>query len=173
MTDVGSAYGTVKAAIVTRLRARSGLSDVAIQPAPPTDPVSLMGESGSGKAIWIADAEGSYDAVVMAAPDLRLDETFELVVVCQSLPKDTDDDQLVTDLRVDALVFEVLHQAAQELTVSAPWGIPVDDDPFNYLQITPGTFERYAGPLTNQRPYPSRTEQRLQVESRLVFRGLS
>lgn len=170
---VGSSYATVKTAIVTKLRARSALTDVAVEPAPPANPTEVMGESGSGKAIWIADADGQYDAVVMAAPDLRIDETYELVIVIQSLPKDTDDTQLVTDQRVDEMLYEVLHQVAAELTVDAPWGIATQDGPFNYLQITPAGFERFAGPLTNQRPYPSRTEQRLLVESRLVIPGLT
>jgi hypothetical protein len=160
---VGSTYAVVKDAIVTKLRAREALSGITIQSQPPTRPEEIKSEDGSGKAIWLADAEGSYTQVVMGAPGLWIDETYDLTLVIQSLPVDTDDTQLTTDTRVDEMLYEVLNEAAADPTC----GITQ----FNFVEIAQGTFERFCGPYTNAVQFPSRIELALNVVGRIRFTG--
>jgi hypothetical protein len=164
---LGSTYALVKGALVDRLSERPGLADVAITAAVPESPLAVRGDTGSGKAIWVADAEGDLDNVVFGAPDLYLEETYNLTVVVQAIWLDTDDTQLSTDQRVDEMLYEVLHELAQDTAL----GIDTAALDLPYLQVTRGPFRRFAGPLTNTNRYPSRAELDLSVEARLRIPG--
>lgn len=158
----GSTYSTVKAAIVTALGEVAALADVDISPAPPADASKVKGTSGTGKAIWIADADGDYDNVVLCGTGrLDLEETYDLTIVIQALALDSDDTQLITDQRVDGMLGEILTVMANDPT----WGITA----FVYCQTTRGGFRRFAGPVTNTGSYPSRCELDLTVEARISF----
>ncbi len=166
---VGSAYATVKAAIAEALAARPGLNDVTVLPHPPVKPEELKGIRGSGKAIWFADAEGAYDNVVFLAPYLFLDETFQMTCVLQSLPGDSSDTQLVTDMRVDEMLYEVLQEfAAQEMSDLPAWGI----ETIPAVRVTRGAFKRFCGPYTNTVMFPSRCEFAIEVEARIQLPGI-
>ncbi len=166
---VGSSYAAVKAAIVTKLSARPGLNDVSVIGQPPVKPEDLKGPNGSGKAIWIADAEGSYENVVFLAPDLFLDESYNLKVVIQALPRDSGDTQAITDRRVDEMLYEVLQQAAlEEASDVNAWGIT---DVSVAVRISSGTFRRFCGPYTSTVQFPSRCEFDLLVEDRIQIPG--
>lgn len=164
---LGSTYSTVKAAILDRLANVADLADATVTGAPPTDPVNVLGESGSGKAIWIASGEGSYDNTVLCGPGrLDIDETYDLTIVFQSLPLDSDDGQAVTDTRVD----EMLGAFLSDMATDATFGVAASDDlPLVYITISRGSFERFSGPFTNGVLYPSRCELKLDVEARLSF----
>lgn len=161
---VGSSYGTVKAAIVDTLAARPGLSEVAVSYAPPAKPLEVRGPTGRGDAIWITDAAGDNDNVVLGAPGLWVDETYDLTVVLQSLPVDSDEDQRVTDRRVDEMLYELLWQTATD----PHWGLA---GTFVHLRITRGGWRRLVGPLEGTAVFPSRCEFDLAVEARLRFEG--
>lgn len=166
---VGSSYAALKQAIVTTLRARDGLSDVAVFGAPPAKPSEVLGVSGSRKAIWIADADGTHDVTVVGAPNLWLDETYSLLVVFQSLPLDSGDGQFTTDQRVDEMLGEFYGAHADNITSDTPWGLTMDDDPFVSLETLPGSMQRFTGPFTDTTRYPSRCELQLDVTARLKF----
>jgi|SRR5690606_4070608 len=157
----GSTYAALKTAIVTKLQARPGLTDTAVSAAPPADPLNLTGPGGTGKAIWIADAEGSYENEIIGGPPLRLEEIYTLTVVFQALPANTSDTQLVTDARVDDMLGEFLAQMASDIT----WGVTA----FEYLHTTYGDFRRFVGPISDRNFFPSRCELDLGVEARIVL----
>lgn len=157
----GSTYAALKQAIVTRLDTRPALTATAISAAPPVDPFKVVGASGSGQAIWIADGEGVYENVVIGGPPLRLEELYTLTIVFQALPANTSDTQLVTDQRVDDMLGEFLSEMASDIT----WGIT----DFEYLHSTYGAFRRFSGPVTDRGIFPSRCELDLEVEARLVL----
>jgi len=163
----GSSYSTVKAAVVAKLDARSGLDGVSVAGEPPVDPFKVQGDTGSGKAIWLADAEGDYDNVVLCgAGRLDLEETYDLTLVLQALPQSTSDTQAVTDQRVDAMLGEVLLQMATDPT----WGITASADlPIVYLMSTRGSFRRFVGPIAERNIRPSRCELDLHVQCRITF----
>lgn len=159
---LGSSYSTVKAAIYARLSSRPRLQGVALDLHPPVDALKLTGPNGSGEAVWLADAEGDYENVVICGPGrLDLDETFTLTIVLQALAKNSSDTQLVTDQRVDELLGEVLTAMAEDPT----WGVTE----FVYCQSTYGQVRRFAGPLGDRPTFPSRAELDLVVEARISF----
>ena len=163
----GSSYSSVKAAVVTKLTARNGLSGVAVSGEPPVDPFNVQSQTGSGKAIWIADTEGDYDNVVLCGPGrLDLEETYDLKLVLQSLPLSTTDNQAVTDQRVDVMLGEVLLEMAGDPT----WGLVATADlPIVYLMSTHGSFRRFVGPISDRNIRPSRCELDLNVRCRITF----
>lgn len=167
--NLGSSYSSLKAAVADNLSARSGLSDVTVLAWPPLEASELKGPDGSGKAIWIADTpDGEYENVVMGAPDLWLDETYTLTLVLQALPNDTDDTQLITDQRVDEMLYEVLQESAQDTA----WGLQTgDDQPFVFVEATRGAFQRFVGPIPNGATRPSRCQLSLDVHARIQFPG--
>lgn len=157
--SVGSSYSTAKAAIVSKLDARSGLDGVNVLYQAPEQASDVGGESGD--AIWLDDAEGDYDNVVICGLPLRLEELYTLKLVAQSLRPSRDGTQLVADQRVDALLYEILDELATDPT----FGITS----FNYFQITRGAFTRVTGVLPNGAGHGSRAELQLNVECRHVF----
>lgn len=157
--SVGSSYSTAKAAIVTKLTARGGLSGVSIKYQAPEKTADVGGESGD--AIWVDDAEGDYENVVICGLPLRLEEVYSLKLVIQSLRPSTTGTQQVADARVDALLFEVLTELATDPT----FGVTA----FNYFQITRGAFTRTTGFLPTGAGHGSRCELDLNVECRHVF----
>lgn len=163
MTQIGSTYATLKAAIVTQLSARSGLEGVDVLPAPPADALKVHGPTGAGKAIWIADAEGDQDNTVLCGEGrLDIDETYSLTIVLQALPIDNEA-QTATDLKVDQMLGELLLELASDPT----WGLVTG--PVQYLITSRGSFRRFTGPLPGNATYPSRCEFDLDVEARISF----
>lgn len=161
MTQLGSTYSTAKAAIVEQLSRRGGLADVAVIGEPPVDALNLVGESGSGKAIWIADAEGDQDNVVLCGQGrLDVDETYDLTIVIQALPLDSEN-QADTDLKVDHMLGEVMLEMAGDPT----WGLTQ----FVQFETSRGSFRRFVGPIGNTALRPSRCEFDLEVRARISF----
>lgn len=161
---IGSTYSTVKSAITAQLAQRSGLSGVDVLAAPPVDALNIHGPSGSGKAIWIVDAEGDYDNVVMCgAGRLDIEESYGLTIVLQAMPVNKSETQASTDLKVDEMLGELLLEIAADPT----WGLAVP--PVQYLETTRGSFRRFVGPLGQTAIRPSRCEFDLNVEARISF----
>jgi hypothetical protein len=115
----------------------------------------------SGDAIWLDQAEGDYENVVICGLPMRLEEVYSLTLVIQSLRPARDGTQQVADARVDALLFEVLTELATDPT----FGVTA----FNYFQITRGAFKRITGFLPTGAGHGSRCELELNVECRHVF----
>lgn len=159
--SVGSTYAAAKAAIVTKLDARNGLDAVTVLGEPPVNALNLTGATGSGQAIWIADAEGDYDNVVLCGNGrLDLDETYALMIVFQALPLDGED-QADTDAKVDTMLYEFLDEMAGDPT----WGVTA----FTQFYTSRGSFRRYVGPVTDRNIRPSRCEFALEVNARISF----
>lgn len=157
---VGSTYAAAKAAIVAQLAVRSGLSGVAVAGEPPVEPLKVMGSTGSGKAIWIADSEGEYDNVVICGPGrLDIEELYSLTIVFQAVPVNASETQATTDLRVDEMLGEFLLEMAADVT----WGL----SQFTQFETTRGGFKRYVGPVTDRNIRPSRCELDLDVRARI------
>lgn len=163
----GSTYSTVKQAIITRLADVDGLDRVEILAAPPVNPLDVHGQYGTRQAIWIADAEGDYDNVVLCgAGRLDLEELYDLTVVFQALPLDTDDTQIVCDRRVDEMLGAFLKDMADDAT----FGVAATDDlPLVYITISRAGFRRFCGPFPDANQFPSRCELTLHVEARISF----
>lgn len=159
MTTLGSTYATAKAALLAQLDARSGLDDVAVAGEPPVEPLKVMGPTGSGKAIWIADAEGDYDVTQMCGVGrIDFDEPYELVLVIQALPL-ASETQANTDLKVDQMLGEVLL----EITADPTLGLTQ----FQQFVILPSGFRRFVGPIEGRNLRPSRCELSLEVQARV------
>lgn len=157
--SVGSSYSTAKAAIVSKLNARAGLSGVAISYQAPLVSSDLGGESGD--AIWLDNATGGYDNVVICGLPLRLEELYDLRVVIQSLRPSTTGTQQVADERVDELLYEIFDELADDPT----FGVTT----FNYFHITRGSFARITGFLPTGAGHGARCELDLNVECRHTF----
>lgn len=156
--SVGSSYSTAKAAIVQKLIARGGLTGVSIKYQAPEQASDVAGESGD--AIWLDDAEGDYENVVLPIA-CGIEEKYPLRLVAQSLRPSRDGTQQVADARVDALLYEVLAEIVNDHT----FGITA----FNYIVITPGPFTRVTGVLPNGAGHGARCELGLNVECRITF----
>lgn len=157
--SVGSSYSTAKAAIVTKLTARLGLAGVVIHYQAPEKASDVGGESGD--AIWLDNASGEYENVVICGLPLRLEELYTIRLVIQSLRPSTAGTQQVADARVDAMLFEVL----QELAADPTFGVTA----FNYFHITRGSFTRVTGLLPTGAGHGARCELDLSVECRHTF----
>lgn len=159
--SVGSSYSTVKRAITDVLSDRGGLAEVSVSYQAPVAGEDVTGPTGAADAIWLHDADGEYDNVVICGLPLRLEERYDLVLVVQSLQPDSLGTQEVADTRVDEMLFEVLDALATDPTFG------VDD--FDYLQVTRGRFRRVTGFLPTGSGHGARAELRLEVECRIAF----
>jgi hypothetical protein len=160
---VGSTYSTLKTAIYDKLKARPALSAVAVNYRAPEKATEVQGESGSREAIFLDDAEGEHDNVVFGGLPLRLEETYSLKLVIQVLRKGDSSEQQDADRRVDELLYEVLHELASDPTFG------IDDDAFDYLQVTYSDWKRTTGFLDTSGGHAAGCELDLQVEARLSF----
>jgi hypothetical protein len=161
---VGSSYSTLKAAIVDQLRVRPGLSAVSVSYQAPLQPPDVQGPTGSAEAIWLDDAEGEHDNVVVCSLPLQLEELYAIRVIIQVLRPTSLGTQEEADRRVDELAYEVLHELAHDPT----WGLS-GTGAFNYLHTTRSTFRRVTGYLPNGSGHAARYELSLQVDSRISF----
>lgn len=157
--SVGSSYATAKAAIVSRLETRGGLSEVTVRYQAPVVASDMGGASGD--AIWLDAAEGDYENVVICGLPLRLEEIYSLTLVVQSLRPTTDGTQQAADERVDEVLYEILAELANDPT----FGVTA----FNYFQITRGSFRRITGFLPSGAGHGARCELDLNVECRHTF----
>lgn len=155
----GSSYYTVKTAIIEALQGRPGLAEVSVLYQVPERPQDLAGPSGIADVIFLHDAEGSYENVVACGLPLKLDESYNLVLVIECIRTDTDGTQSIVDQRVDELLGEVLGELANNPT----FGVTE----FDFCRITRGSFRRTAGQLGSG--HGARCEFDLEINARLSF----
>ena len=161
---LGSTYSTLKAAIVSTLSERPGLSTVNVGYAAPRQREDVADSTGSGDAIYLDEAEGEFGNSVFGAPGLWLDENYTLNLVIQSLQSDSDITQLDVDRRVDEMVWEVLD----EMSNDAKFGVDVTGNDFVHMIVSRGGFRRVTGPLSPS-GYGARLEFAINVEARIRF----
>lgn len=164
MANYGSSYGAVKRAIVERLSGRAGLGGVAVSYQAPVQADDITDSTGSSEAIFLDDAEGEHENVVVCSTPLQLEELYTIRVVIQVLAPRSLGTQEVADERVDALLLEFLTELANDPT----WGLSGVHN-FVYLHTTRTTFDRVTGFLPSGAGHGARAEMNLLVECRLSF----
>lgn len=161
---LGSSYSSVKWAIHDQLAARAGLQGVAVSYQAPVQATDVQDSSGSGEAIWLDDGAGEHNNVVICSLPLQIEEQYQISVIVQVLRPSSLGTQREADLRVDELLYEVLHELATDPT----WGLSNVGN-FVYLHTTRSTFQRVTGFLPSGAGHGARAELNLQVDSRLRF----
>lgn len=162
--SVGSSYSTLKWAIFQQLQARAGLQGVAVSYQAPVQAQDVQDSTGSSEAIWLDDADGEHENVVICSLPLQIEELYSIALVVQVLRPSSLGDQRAADLRVDELLFEVLSELATDPT----WGLSNTGN-FVYLHTTRTAFRRVTGFLPNGAGHGARAELALRVDSRLRF----
>lgn len=164
MTIVGSSYSAVKRAIRDQLQARAGLSGVAISYQAPVQPLDVTNAVGSSEAIWLDDAEGDHQNVVICSTPIQLEEIYVIRVFIQVLMATSIGTQEEADKRCDELVGEFLSELANDPT----WGLSTGN-PYSYLHTTRSSFRRTTGFLPSGAGHGSGAEYQLEVNARMVF----
>lgn len=133
---VESSYSVVKAALVTRLKARPALAAVNVLGHVPVNKEDLRTGTGAQEVVYLAGATGTFSDVVFCAGNLRFDETLVVDVVVEVVGQESDDSQAVVDARCNSLFYELLADvAAQQTWDFAALGLGV----FDYVYFTPAT----------------------------------
>lgn len=161
---VGSGYSTVKFAIYNQLRARANLQGVAVSYQSPLQAEDVQSSTGSGEAIWLDDADGEYENVVICSLPLQIEELYNITLNVQVLRAESEGTQYEADKRVDELLWEVMNELANDPT----WGLSGTHN-FVYLHTTRGIFRRVTGFLPGGAGHGARCEMNLEVKSRLSF----
>lgn len=161
---LGSSYSSVKWAIYQQLSARAGLQGVAVSYQAPIQAQDVQDSTGSAESIFLDDGDGEHENVVICSLPLQLEELYTIRVVVQVLRPSSLGTQREADLRVDTLLYEVLHELASDPT----WGLSNTGN-FVYLHTTRSTFRRVTGFLPSGAGHGARCELALRVESRLRF----
>lgn len=154
----GSAYATVKAALLDRLAERDALAEVPILPRRPLE------ASETTEAIWLGDASGAIGVTVFTAGRLQLDEDHELTVFVQVLGEDSDATQESMDARCDELLFEVLAAISNDATL----GIETSPE-LPWVQAVPSGVRRIVGQVQNKTAtFASLAELTINYRARIV-----
>ena len=159
----GSSVYAVKAALVTLLTARAGLSGVSISHQAPTKATDLKTTTGNFDAIWLGDADDSTNVVVFSGLPLRLDESYELDLMVQVLRPTTTGTQAVCDARASVLLGEVFGLLSSNPTLGLADGSGTPD--FARCEAVPTGWRNVTGPLPGGTGFGSRFEVRLGVEA--------
>lgn len=165
----GSSYSVVKAAVVAALKARPALSQVAVSYQAPVQATDAQGPAGGHEAIWLDDAEGDQNNVIIKGLPLTLDESYTLRLVVQVLARSSEGTQQVADARVDDLLGEIVHAFASNPTFGVEPADAGAGATFDHLQITRAGFRRVTGFLQGSSGHGARAELDLQVEARISF----
>lgn len=161
---VGSSYAALKRAIIDRLQARSALSAVSVSYQAPIQASDVLDSKGNGEAIWLDEAEGEHQNVVICSLPLHLEEVYALVCVIQVVQDHSEGTQQAADERCDELLFEVLSELANDPTFGLSTG-----DPFNYLHVTRSTWQRRTGFMPSGAGHGSTIRLMLEVNARIHF----
>jgi len=158
---LGSTLSLVKAALISELQDR--LPNV-IYPSP-SQSKDMIGEDGTGDAIWWEDgADGTADVVVMTGGPHWFDEDYTLTLVCQSLGQDTDATQATVDTRAASLLGEAIGILATDPTI----GI-ADTAQYELRTVLPDTWRYESGSVDGSEIRNARFELTVAVSARLML----
>jgi hypothetical protein len=163
-----SAYPVVKAALVTRLKARSGLAGVSVTYEAPENSEDVRGTSGAWESVSFDDAEGNIAQRVFAgASNLIFDEEYVQTCVIQVLRQDRG-----TQQEADERAGEILYEIHAELANQADWdydalGLGVTD--FEYVDLLPVIHKMVTGFLPAGAGHAARVELGIRVRARRTF----
>ena len=161
MAQPGTTLGVLKAAVISELQSR--LPNVAYDS--PVDAQSIIGEDGSGDAIWWSDdAEANVEVKVITGSPAWFDETYNLTLIIQSLGRDTDADQSAVDSRAVDLLGEIIGILATDPTAGA-----VDTSKIQTFTALPIGWRYAAGVLGTTTKRGARFELDIQVMARLTL----
>lgn len=163
-----SAYAAVKAALVTRLDARSGLTDVKVLDRLPDKAEEIQGDSGKWEMISFDSAEGDTGVVVVAgASNIIFDDDYIQTCFIQVLIPDSEGTQQAADTRAD----ELLHEVYAELAAQAAWdygALGLGPDDFEYVIVTPAGHRHEPSHLSHE-GHAAKVELGIRVRARYTF----
>lgn len=136
----GSSYSAVKAALVTLLTARAGLSGVAINYETPIRRADLVSTTGAYESISMGEAEGNFEDRLNCGVGEIFDESYTLFIYIQVLTEETSttNPQQVIDERAETLLYEVLA----ELSNQSNWNLTaLNLSQFSYITVLPVSQE--------------------------------
>jgi hypothetical protein len=156
---IGTAYSSVKGAIVHLLQSSTSLqeSGTIVSYETPANQTDIRTDKGKYEAIYFDDAgtgigpvtgDSKQDNVIICSLPLRIEEEFTLPLWIVVLEPNRDDTQEAADRRVDELLFEVMKEIASYPTLGLE-NVPE----FDYLQVTKASqYERRTGFLREDAP---------------------
>lgn len=161
-----SAYGLFTAALVTRLKARSGLVNVNVLDQIPVNKDDIRTVVGTYEVIAMADGDGDWDDVVFCDGALRFDETLIVTVLHEVHGTDSASSQADIKRRAGELLYETLA----DVSAQAAWDMAgLGLDVFDYLFFTPGHHRWVPGRLQQTGVFAAACEQDIQIRSRRSF----
>ncbi len=165
----GSTYSAVKAALVTQLKARSGLANTTVLYQPPERGSEIRGDSGTWELIFFDAAQGSAGVRVFAGSSpLIFDEEYDQTCVIEVQIPDSSGTQQAVDDRAMELLYEVLHELAHQAT----WdydalGLGAAD--FEYVDLVPASWSTSTGFVMPTKGHGARIELGIRVRARRTF----
>ncbi len=160
---VGSTYSTLKGAIYAKLLARLTPLNVVVRYSAPERTDDVLGPTGKYEAVWLDNAMGSQDNVVICGAPLSIDETYRLNLSVQVLQEDGNvgGTQQTADVRCDEILYEVMDELAGNPT----WGVTQ----FPICQTTRATFKWETGVLPNGMGHGARVDLALEAKGRISY----
>lgn len=123
MSTTGTSLVVVKAALVTALKARSGLSGIPVTYSKPRRATEVTETEGGITAIWLGGARGETNIPYLTGPaSHQTEETYSFEVVCQAIVRSSDvtgDGQQAADTQAVVLEAEVASCLAADPTVAS------------------------------------------------------
>lgn len=128
--------------------------------ASPTDAEALVGEDGSGLAVWWGDdAEAAIDLTVLVGGDKWYDERVTCTLILQAIGNDTDDTQEVLDERLTNALGEAIGVIASDPTLG------ITDDEIDFFESMPVSWTNPTGALGTRRA--GRIELAIRLHARI------
>ncbi len=130
----------------------------------PAEAVDMLGEDGSGDAIWWADDDNtaSYEITVSKGLPCWIDETASVRLRIQALARDTDADQETCDTRASSMLAMVIALLLDDPTLGITDG---DIQTFHALPVS----HDYFGGLHTPALRAARFELEIQINARLML----
>lgn len=165
----GSTIGDVKSALLTVLRARSGLGGVNISYPGPRLAYDVKTDAGLYEAIWLDDgpamgpATGQEVVSIVKGLPLEIDDNYDFTVVIQVLRPMSDATLEDTEARSIELLGEVIGAISSDPNL----GLPIA----NYLrcEVLPYRWDHSTGHLPKPPGFGSRFHLHLRVQARLAL----
>lgn len=162
-------YAALKALLVTRWKARTGLAGVEIGYQFPVD-VTDVESTGSGEAVWFETTEDSpVDSVVFCGPDLRFDGDGILPCRIQKLGSDSLDDLQAVESRVQEILYELIASFAESDDLATDIVADATLAAFDYLTVTLAGYSSDGGRLRDTKIHGAAATLDIRVEWRRSY----
>lgn len=158
----GTTLAAGKTALITALQARPGLAAVNVSRHIPVAAADLRNAAGDFDAVWLGDATGDDNVIILKSLPLEFDESWELDLAIQVLRPTSTGTQDIADARAVAILGEVLGTLATDPTL----GLGAT---FLRFEVIPTGWRHIAGSLPKGVGFGSRFELRLHADARLAL----